>query len=974
MTRQLTDRYLQAKRIAMAAMEATAAEREALLAREVGDDEALAREVRWMIAAIESSHTATLPSMDDAAVDLSGQDAEATAPRHYRLLRRLGEGGMGVVYLAERAGDDYVQPVALKVLAASAEGSPVLLERFARERQLLARLDHPGIARLLDGGVLADGKPFLAMEYVEGERIDAWCRRHALGLRERIELFLKVCAAVEYAHRNLVIHRDIKPANVLVTEAGEPKLLDFGIARIIDEQADPGLTQTGQHALTLAYASPEQIAQQPLTTAVDVYALGAVLYQLVAGRRPFQHITTPHLLTSAIVSGRVTPPSRSAAEAAAAEGQRRPRRRTVPADIDAIVLKAMRHRASERYASVGAFAADLRRWLERRPVQARRGRRLYFFRRFVQRNRWPLAAGTLLLLSVLAGLGASLYALREARAQQRLAEQRQHQLERMVRFQQSMYDSVDIDAMGHAMASAVQRQVQAALAKGAAAPGAAAKPVPAPPSTAPLDYAFAQVQATDIARSAFDTYVVGHTLDGLAHAFPDAPLLAADLRQSLARALLGIGSYAHAADELRKVLQARMRWLPADDRGLLSARVDLAQALERQGLTAEAAAMYAQAEKQARDLPLTDELRVTASSGVARLWMAQGHQQQALAMQQRLLAQLRSELPPTSPVLMQLQRDEIDTLTQMGRTRQAQAKLEPLVALERRTLGEDDPETLRATLTLAKLLRATGEFERSLALAKQVAAIREQRLGATHPATEDARYVADTDAMKLVNDLPSLAGVQADIERLIASRRARYGIDNPQTVSAMTGLVVVLAKEGDIAPTDRAAKPYYAHAIAVEHDVLDSRVHQLGADHPLTLLARGSLAGLLDKAGEYREALKEARLTLEGQRRALAPDDPIISGTLNMIGDIESDLGDWAAARDTYRQVLTTRATSMGPTAPHTVESASRLYYALVKLHDQAAAGDVRKRYMDPVIAMDPKTLNAAMRSVRDEAIRMLTP
>jgi serine/threonine-protein kinase len=323
---------------------------------------------------------------------------------------------------------------------------------------------------------------------------------------------------------------------------------------------------------------------------------------------------------------------------------------------------------------------------------------------------------------------------------------------------------------------------------------------------------------------------------------------------------------------------------------------------------------------------------------------------------------------------MQLQRDEIDTLTQMGRTRQAQAKLEPLVALERRTLGEDDPETLRATLTLAKLLRATGEFERSLALAKQVAAVREQRLGATHPATEDARYVADTDAMKLVNDLPSLAGVQADIERLIASRRARYGIDNPQTVSAMTGLVVVLAKEGDIAPTDRAAKPYYAHAIAVEHDVLGSRVHQLGADHPHTLLARGSLAGLLDKAGQYREALKEARLTLEGQRRALAPDDPIISGTLNMIGDIESDLGDWAAARDTYRQALTTRATSMGPTAPHTVESASRLYYALVKLHDQAAAGDVRKRYMDPVIAMDPKTLNASMRSVRDEAIRMLTP
>lgn len=955
MTGQLTDRYLHAKRIAMGVLETGVSGRDAAIARECGNDEALAREVRWMIAAVESSHTATLPLAPGDTVDLSGQDAQADAPRHYRLVRRLGEGGMGVVYLAEREDAGFVQQVALKVLGAGAVGSPTLQERFVRERQMLARLEHPGIARLLDGGVLADGQPFLAMEYVEGERIDEWCEQRGLGLRERARLFLKVCAAVEYAHRNLVIHRDLKPANILVDAHGEPKLLDFGIARLIDEQAvESTLTVTGQRALTLAYASPEQIEQQPLTTAVDVYGLGMVLYQLMAGQRPWQHITTPHQLSHAIVAGEIVPPSRSAKTGEAP-------RRAIPADIDAIALKALRRKAGERYASVDALAADLRNWLAQRPVLARRGQRLYRTRRFLQRNRWPLTAAAALLLSVLAGLFTSLYSLHQARVQQRLAGQRQQQLERMVQFQQTMYDSVDIGAMGHAMVAATQRQVGAALAS-----------TPVPDDA--LAKAFAGVQATDIAREAMDGYVIGHTLDGLDRAFPDAPLLGADLRQSLARALLGIGSYAHAASELRKVLAIRAKLLPAGDRGQLSVCVDLAQALERQGQTAAAADMYAQAERLARADAPTDALRVAAESGVARLLVAQGHRQQALAMQQRLIAQLAPRVPDTDRALMALRHDEIDTLVQMGRASQARQRLEPLVALDRRVLGDEHPETLGATLTLAKLLYSQGEFERSLALASQVAAIRERLLGANHPATQDARYLAAIGATKLTNDLPGLQRVQAEIQHVIDARRAHYGADNPRTLSATTGLIALLAKEGDRASSNRAAQPYYRQAIALERTLLDAHVRQLGIEHPNTLLARGSLAGLLDKAGEYREARQQAELTLAGQRKALAPDDPVMLGTLNMIGDIDSDLGDWAAARDAYRQALDARARSMGTTAPHTIETATGLYLALVKLRDTGAAAEVRRRYLDPVIAMDPKTLNAAMRSVRDDAIGALKP
>lgn len=392
MSRQLTDRYLLAKRIAMAAAELDADARERFIADEVRQDGMLEAEIRWMLAAMDQTDVADSPLVAVATADLSGHEAEACTPRHYRVMSRLGEGGMGVVYLAERDDGGYVQPVALKMLAAAAEGSPILHERFARERQLLARLEHPGIARLLDGGVLSNGKPFLAMEYVDGERIDAWCDRRGLDLRARLALFLKACAAVDYAHRNLVIHRDLKPANILVTSAGEPKLLDFGIARLLDDEPQGALTQTGQHAMSMSFASPEQIACKPLTTTTDVYSLGAVLYQLMSGRTPFASIGTPVELMNAILGSDAVPPSRAVVGSAG-------RSLRVPSDIDAIVMKALRKNPAERYASVAALASDVQRHLATRPVEARRGQRLYRVRRFVWRNRWPvLAAGVLLAL------------------------------------------------------------------------------------------------------------------------------------------------------------------------------------------------------------------------------------------------------------------------------------------------------------------------------------------------------------------------------------------------------------------------------------------------------------------------------------------------------------------------------------------------------------------------------------------------
>lgn len=468
---EASTRYRKASELALQALDLPIQDRPDFLDRVCAGDAALMAEAHWLIAAAEDDRVDDVPARPElqrltmATSDLAeAARIEAPLPRDYRLLRRIGEGGMGVVYLAERLDGDLHQQVALKLLRLDVDGDPAIARRFAGERRILSGLTHRNIARLLDAGISADGRPFLAMEHVDGERIDQWCERQQLGLRECIELFLKVCDAVDYAHQQLIIHRDLKPANILVGADGEPKLLDFGIARLLvdHEHFDQARTDSGVRALTLAYASPEQIEGSALSTATDVYSLGIVLYQLITGSRPFDHLHSPHLLSNAIISGEITPPSRlilrdginhasetgDGSEPAASPGRERgppprpsgraPRRGRVriPRDIDAIVLKALRRAPGQRYPSVAAFAADLRRFLESRPVQARRGHWPYRLRRFSWRWRWALtAAGALVVLL----LGFSLD--REAQLQRTQTER--DRAEALAGFMNDLFENAD---------------------------------------------------------------------------------------------------------------------------------------------------------------------------------------------------------------------------------------------------------------------------------------------------------------------------------------------------------------------------------------------------------------------------------------------------------------------------------------------------------------------------------------------------
>jgi tetratricopeptide (TPR) repeat protein/tRNA A-37 threonylcarbamoyl transferase component Bud32 len=414
-----SDRFQRCEELFHAAVALPGEQRDAFLQQRCADDPPLRAEVERLLAA----HARAGDFISSPAVAAAGPWSDADQSwvgrlvGPYRVVRQIGRGGMGAVYLAERADGQYEQRVALKVIKRGMDTEQVLV-RFRAERQILASLDHPNIARLLDGGSTDQGVPFFAMEYIEGEPVDAWCTRRELSVEDRLRLFLQVCGAVAYAHQNLVVHRDIKPLNILVTADGVPKLLDFGIAKVLHEGADEATsTVTGMRLLTPEYASPEQIEGRHATTVSDVYALGVVLYELLTGRSPYRtRSRTPLDVVEAV---RTTDPERPSAVGATEKLRRRLR-----GDLDTILLTALRKEPARRYPSVEQLAGDVRRHLDGLPVRARPDTFRYRAGKFVRRNRVPVAAGALLALALLGGTAATAYQAQQARSAQAVAERR----------------------------------------------------------------------------------------------------------------------------------------------------------------------------------------------------------------------------------------------------------------------------------------------------------------------------------------------------------------------------------------------------------------------------------------------------------------------------------------------------------------------------------------------------------------------
>jgi eukaryotic-like serine/threonine-protein kinase len=447
------EEWRRTKAILEDALEQPSSERPAYIDRACGEDDVAFREhVRALVRAAEGEG-----GMIDAANAVAA-GAEVPGPPGragervgaYALEAEIARGGMGVVYLARRADTEFQKNVAIKLMRPGLIGEADL-RRFRSERQIAAALDHPHIARLLDGGTTAAGEPYFVMEYVEGRPLLEFCRLRRLTVRARLDLFRRICDAVQYAHQHLVVHRDLKPGNILVAEDGTPKLLDFGIAKLVSEEGGglPEPTATFERVLTPEYASPEQVRGRPVTTASDVYSLGVILYEIVADEKPYRiESSDPAELVRLVCE---QDPERPSTRAPGLSG-----------DLDAIVLKAMRKEPERRYPSAAALSDDLGRFLDGRPVEARRGSTSYRARKFVRRHRVGALATVLVFAAMAAGVWTTLREARHARAAEARAERRFNDVRRLANsFLFEFHDAIrDLPGATAARALVVRRALE----------------------------------------------------------------------------------------------------------------------------------------------------------------------------------------------------------------------------------------------------------------------------------------------------------------------------------------------------------------------------------------------------------------------------------------------------------------------------------------------------------------------------------
>jgi eukaryotic-like serine/threonine-protein kinase len=395
-------RWSEVKAVLSDVLDADATQRPALLDRLCGPDTELRTTVESLLAMESQADRLDTAFLPGSALWTDPPEKAPVQIGPYNILREIGRGGMGVVYLADRADGEYRKRVAIKLIT-GARNELNLDQRFRRERQILAQLEHPHIARLLDGGATESGQPYFVMEYVEGPPLLAWCDEHHLDIDARLALFLSVCDAVSYAHRKLIVHRDLKPGNVLVTPSGDPKLLDFGLARMVDSETEADLTQAGPTPMTVAYSSPEQIRGERQTVSSDVYSLGVILYELLTAHRPYRPENTSYAeIVRVTCEQEPTPPA-----------QFLPNLR---GDLETILLKALAKDPHLRYHSVDELAADLRRHLNGQPIQARPATFTYRAGKFLRRHRIAVPAAALAVALILSFAGLSWFeALRAQR-------------------------------------------------------------------------------------------------------------------------------------------------------------------------------------------------------------------------------------------------------------------------------------------------------------------------------------------------------------------------------------------------------------------------------------------------------------------------------------------------------------------------------------------------------------------------------
>ena len=863
--------------------------RRALLEHIARGDPALAKRVEHLLAA------------DAAAGDFLDDGADAwlrgttATPAHgpaegaldartrvgpYRVLDVIGRGGMGIVYRAERADGEFVQTVALKLVRRGFDGDDTTV-RFRRERQILARLEHPSIARLLDGGLHTDGRPYFAMELVDGEPITEYCDRHGLSIADRVRLFCQVCEAVQYANSRLIVHRDLKPANIFVTAAGDVKLLDFGIAKLLtsDETPEPTqLTRSGVRPLTPAYAAPEQVRGEPVSTATDVYALGVILFELLTGRRPAESTSSSGSDGSSLHADpprpsdvvRLRPRDDSASIDAIARSRGvapRALASHMTGDLDAIVLKALRPEPQRRYVGAGALAEDLDRFLQGRPVAARPEGRRYRAGKFVRRHRVGIAVAVSLVLSLLGGLAATAW---QARAKTLEAQKAQA----VKTFLIGIFQGAD-----PAQAAGRDITLRQVLDEGA---GRVQRELASQPAVqgellTVLAGVYSELGITDRATPLTDQALAIHErLYGA-----DSPLVATNLRQKATLALAR--SDADTADRFARAALEKHR------RAFGDLHQEVADDLEEVG---------------------------NAAHQRGRLADALAAVQESLRIRRAVYGNEHSMVAGSLNNLAVLRRAQ-------GRYEESAALYKQTIDLRRRLFGHDHPRVALTVHNFAALQVFRGELAPAAASAQDALEQFRRFYGEDHPLTLTAR----NNLANIERVLGQHEAAEAEFRTVIATWTRTQGSDHPDALLALANLGRLYRERGEL-----------PRAVDTLRDADDRWHRRVGRSPVAGALIRRNLGGALADRGRYDEAGRLLREALDRLRAAYGPSHLEVAETQYQLGQLARRRGDLAEADSTLGEVVAMRRKVLGERHYLTAKSLAALGAVRLAGNDPASA------------------------------------
>jgi len=779
----------------------------------------------------------------------------------YRILRRLGEGGMGVVYEAEQESPR--RTVALKVIRPGLASQQSLL-RFEHEAQVLGWLLHPGIAQIYEAGTADTGRgpqPFFAMEFVRGVELNEFLETHHVDVRSRLELIAKICDAVHHAHQKGVIHRDLKPGNILVDETGQPKILDFGVARTTHSDARRTTLQTGVGQLigTLAYMSPEQADGDPreLDIRSDVYSLGVVAFEALCGSLPYDIEQMPiHEMVRTIQEVDPSP--------------LRSRCRTLHRDIETIVAKALEKEKSRRYASAAAMAEDIRRYLRDEPIAARPVSTLYQIKKFAKRNKAVVGGVAAVFLVLVAGIIATGTALnREAKQRKRaeealvLAERREaeaveardaearerrkaeieaRKAQTVADFTQEMLSAADPSVAGdldktlmRLILDTAARRIDTELAD---------EPAIEALIRDTIGSTYSSIGLYEEARPHLDRAVELMRREyGVTHPYTMIPLM------NLSLLLRREGEFEESERILRQVLEERRRAFGDAHPDTLRTRINLANVLQLAGKTEEAEAMIREAVATARRANGEDDpVTLTATNNLATFLLEAGHAEEAEALSRRVLDLERETLGPAHPNTILTLNNLAEAVAKLGREGEAEPLLRESLEASKQVFGPDHPDTFRAMNNLAAVMRRTGKLYESEEVFRETLDAQRTRLGPTHPQT----LATMNNLAGVLRDLRKYDESEDLFRRCLEAMRETLGAEHPRTLAAMNNLATTLENAGKL-----------AEAEPLQRESLETLRRIVGDEHPTVLALMNNLAHLLQAQGKFDEAEAAYRRLLE---------------------------------------------------------------------------------------------------------------